>query len=215
MSIDIPYPLSVWMQGTAAIHFKSGHVLRRRLSRDTADRVRWMVDGDQGSDRVEWTALDWINFSSEEVLAVEWKGEEDLGWNLDPDQRRAQAANGYHHGPIRALVDHWDGDTEPSYSVAALSVINAMMSEGFGTLTFAQAATRFAGVDGANLIARTRCLIIDDHAEPDPAPEPTPRSAAEPTGEPEPEAESESEAAASDGPADPDVAEQDSQKEGS
>lgn len=151
--LHTPHPLSLWMQGNTTIHFKTGHVLTKRMSRGTAERIRLMTENSQGSDHLQWADLDWMSFTAEEVLAVGWTGEEDLGWHLTPEERRAQKANGYPHGPIRALVDYWDGRTEPSYSTAAVAMLSSVMAE-VGPLRFAELAEEVAGEEGAALMKR-------------------------------------------------------------
>lgn len=180
---DTPTRLTEWIRGTLTLHF-SGATVDRRMSLAEALDVESMLDQKRSSDRVDWTALNWMQFDAENVLACEFTADEDLGWRLSPEERDILASNGHPHGVLHTLRAHWAAKgREPRYTALALSTLSRIALQGLSRQQFADIADLIEGADGHELIdqildqlvdqtAAERRLTItpDDSAEPDAAP---------------------------------------------
>ncbi len=153
-STDIhePIPLSKWVTGTLTVHF-AGATVERRVSLADALTVNQMVDDKRSSDHLTWSALNWFQFASEEVLACEFTVDEDLGYGLTSDERTTLTKHGHPHGILHALVDYWqDKGREPSYSVLAVRQLTQFVLEGTTGDAFTRYIERFEGQDGSDLM---------------------------------------------------------------
>lgn len=155
INIESAYPISQWIMGHARIHFRSGHVVERRMSRATAERLRLIVDDREAADRLQWSDTGWLQLSSEEVVLIEFEAEPELGWKRTADDRAKQIAHGHRGGILTVLTDWWEnrGNAEPSYSPLAIAMLDRALSDGIGKDRLDRLFELFEGEAGAELVA--------------------------------------------------------------
>ncbi|MBD3924304.1 hypothetical protein IEZ26_06695 [Nocardioides cavernae] len=160
------------------IYWKSGSSSTHRMSRQTVERMRMMIDERQGPDRLHLYDDAFMQYQSKEILLLEWTATPDYGWPLTPEEREAQQANGFHGGIITALVDLWrdEGGFEPSYSAKAMVLLHQGITETVDIDGFARVARRTEGRDGASMVQRAYAAVdvepLLDDAEVNAAPSP-------------------------------------------
>ena len=176
---DTPKRLTEWIRGTLTLHFAGATVSRRMSLADALD-IESMLDQKRSSDRIDWAALNWMQFASEKVLVCEFTADEDLGWRLCPEERDTLASGGHSHGILHTLRAHWAAKgREPRYTALALSTLSRIALQGLSAQQFADIADLIEGADGHDLVdqvldqaaARERRVKVepDDSAEPDAA----------------------------------------------
>lgn len=124
MRVDEVLPLRAWIWGTTEVHLRGGHVARLRMTHLDADRLCDRIR-DGGDDDIGWDDHRWLTLRAERVDLIEWTVMADAGWRMRRRDREAARANGFEHGPVRALVDFWAGlDPEPRYGLQALTLLH-------------------------------------------------------------------------------------------
>lgn len=150
---DKPFPMGAWMQGEGTFNWKSGAVIKQRMSSATAKRIPAEDQWGQRPDDISWFDIEWLDFDPEELAMFSWKGDPELGWPLTAEDRRAQGSHGHRHGVLRVVADYWQaqGNYEPSYSAAVILLLHQCVIDGIRRPSFERMLRHFEGAVGAAL----------------------------------------------------------------
>lgn len=173
-----PEPLTAWVRGTLRMHFAGGHVADIELCQETADRVRRQVEGREGPDHVEAAGSRWFQYSSSEVVLLEWSPGPDYGWGaITPTERTALRQAGHPKGTLGSLVRMWDEEAHvPSFCAVALHYLHLSAKKGMPLREWERIARTLEGEGARRVLGDAAAEVpdlsdgVDDSAVPEDAP---------------------------------------------
>lgn len=165
--LDTPTTLTDWLTGTLSLVFDHGATVTRHVTLSTATEVRKVAAGAREPDRLHWCDTGWLEFERDQVVFIDFTLDEDGGWSLSADERRALDLTPYRRGVLVALRDYWQRQDGPeaSYSARALATLHHAVLTNPPAEKWERLARAFEGAQGAHRVRTAHETVEREDAE--------------------------------------------------